>query len=133
MLLSGIGPAAQSKALGIKSVVDLPDVGQNMQDHPLLVTNYQVNASFTLDDFNSNTTLQGEQLAQWEADRTGLFTLGVCNQWAWERLPSSDPIFSTVADPSAGPTAPHFQLIYSVSSCYRCVVGLIANWDGYTL
>jgi choline dehydrogenase len=33
LLLSGIGPAADLKALGIEVVADLPGVGQNLQDH----------------------------------------------------------------------------------------------------
>jgi choline dehydrogenase len=33
LLLSGIGPAAQLRALGIPVAVDLPGVGQNLQDH----------------------------------------------------------------------------------------------------
>src|SRR3954452_3158760 len=33
LLLSGIGPADQLKCLGIPVVVDLPGVGQNLQDH----------------------------------------------------------------------------------------------------
>ena len=33
MLLSGIGPAAELKALGINVVHDLPGVGKNLQDH----------------------------------------------------------------------------------------------------
>ncbi|EJF64358.1 alcohol oxidase [Dichomitus squalens] len=113
LLLSGIGPVAQSKSLGIKSLVDLPDVGQNLQDHPLLTTNFQVSSSDTLDNLITNTTFQTEQLAQWEATQTGDFTLGACNQWAWERLPSNDTIFKSVSDPSSGPTAPHYQLIFS--------------------
>lgn len=114
-MLSGIGPSAQSKALKISTLVDLPDVGQNMQDHPLLTTNYAVSSTDTLDQLISNATLQGDQLSQWLESQTGDFTLGACNQWAWGRLPSSDPIFQTVTDPSAGPTSPHYQLIFSVS------------------
>lgn len=34
LLLSGIGPADQLQALGIDIVMDLPGVGQNLQDHP---------------------------------------------------------------------------------------------------
>jgi len=34
LLLSGIGPAAQLSALGIPVVLDLPGVGENLQDHP---------------------------------------------------------------------------------------------------
>ena len=33
---SGIGPAAELRALGIVSVVDLPGVGSNLVDHPLV-------------------------------------------------------------------------------------------------
>jgi choline dehydrogenase len=33
LMLSGVGPAAHLSALGIEPVVDLPGVGQNLQDH----------------------------------------------------------------------------------------------------
>jgi choline dehydrogenase len=33
---SGIGPAAELRALGVTPVVDLPGVGRNLSDHPLL-------------------------------------------------------------------------------------------------
>ena len=115
VLLSGIGPRAQLSKLGISTLVDLPDVGQNMQDHPLLTTNYKVKSTDTLDNLVSNTTFQTEQLNEWLTSRTGDFTLGACNQWAWGRLPDNSSIYKTVKDPSAGTTAPHYQLIFSVS------------------
>jgi len=34
LMLSGIGPADELKALGIAAVADLPGVGQNLMDHP---------------------------------------------------------------------------------------------------
>ena len=129
MLLSGIGPAAQSQALGITPVVDSPDVGQNLQDHPLLGTNYKVSSTDTLDNLVTNTTLQAEQLALWQQNRTGKFTLGVCNQWIWERLPDDDAIFNTVDDPSAGPTAPHYQLIFSVGTALSSAVAHCEPWS----
>lgn len=36
---SGIGPKALLEAAGIATVVDLPGVGQNFQDHPMVFTN----------------------------------------------------------------------------------------------
>lgn len=36
LLLSGIGPADELRALGVPVAVDLPGVGRNLQDHPLL-------------------------------------------------------------------------------------------------
>ncbi|MBV9002456.1 MAG: GMC family oxidoreductase N-terminal domain-containing protein [Solirubrobacterales bacterium] len=36
LMLSGIGPAADLTRLGIRSVVDLPGVGHNLQEHPII-------------------------------------------------------------------------------------------------
>ena len=41
LMLSGIGPAGQLRQQGIDPVVDLPGVGQNLQDHMLLGVGYQ--------------------------------------------------------------------------------------------
>ncbi|MGL4620494.1 GMC family oxidoreductase [Chroococcidiopsis sp.] len=41
LMLSGIGDAAHLQALGISVVVDLPGVGQNLQDHILALVSYQ--------------------------------------------------------------------------------------------
>jgi choline dehydrogenase len=41
LMLSGIGPAEHLRALGIPVVVDLPGVGQNLQDHLRLQVIYQ--------------------------------------------------------------------------------------------
>jgi choline dehydrogenase len=40
LLLSGIGPAGQLRALGIDVVADLPAVGENLQDHPAVLAFY---------------------------------------------------------------------------------------------
>ena len=40
LMLSGIGPAAQLRALGIDVVADLPGVGENLQDHPTVLASY---------------------------------------------------------------------------------------------
>ena len=40
LLLSGIGPARQLRALGIEPVADLPGVGHNLQDHPVALACY---------------------------------------------------------------------------------------------
>jgi choline dehydrogenase-like flavoprotein len=40
LLLSGIGPAARLTELGISPVIDLPGVGENLQDHPVVTLTY---------------------------------------------------------------------------------------------
>lgn len=40
LLLSGIGPAARLAKLGIGPVIDLPGVGENLQDHPVVTLTY---------------------------------------------------------------------------------------------
>ncbi|MBC7047326.1 choline dehydrogenase, partial [Salmonella enterica subsp. enterica serovar Heidelberg] len=40
LMRSGIGPADALRALGIPVVLDLPGVGENLQDHPVLPVAY---------------------------------------------------------------------------------------------
>jgi choline dehydrogenase len=40
LMLSGVGPAEQLRALGVPVVVDLPAVGRNLQDHLLVPLNF---------------------------------------------------------------------------------------------
>lgn len=54
LLLSGIGDAEQLQALGISVVVDLPGVGQNLQDHILVAMPYEATQ-----DLHTATTSNG--------------------------------------------------------------------------
>jgi choline dehydrogenase len=40
LMLSGVGPAGQLRALGINPVADIPGVGENLQDHPIALACY---------------------------------------------------------------------------------------------
>ncbi|KAF8808842.1 aryl-alcohol oxidase-like protein [Phlegmacium glaucopus] len=112
LMLSGIGPPSGLSPCGIKPIVNLPDVGQNLQDHPLVTSSFSVNASVTtLDPLLQNATFSAGQLSQWMQNRTGEFSLGASNQFGWLRLPSNASIFKTVQDPSAGPTSAHYEFI----------------------
>jgi choline dehydrogenase len=50
LMLSGIGPAGQLHALGIEVAADLPGVGENLQDHPYLVTVWDLPGGGSLAD-----------------------------------------------------------------------------------
>ncbi|KEP49713.1 GMC oxidoreductase [Rhizoctonia solani 123E] len=71
--VSGVGPKALTDSLNIKSVVDLPGVGQNLQDHEATSVTWSVDGE-TWWDLLSNDTLQAEQLAEYRESSTGLWT-----------------------------------------------------------
>ncbi|MEG4396697.1 GMC family oxidoreductase N-terminal domain-containing protein [Microcoleus sp. BROC3] len=56
LLLSGIGDAKHLKALGIPVVADLPGVGQNLQDHPVVSVTHEA----TQDLHTASTSSIGE-------------------------------------------------------------------------
>ncbi|CAE6440712.1 unnamed protein product [Rhizoctonia solani] len=71
--VSGVGPKALMDSLKIQSVVDLPGVGQNLQDHEATSVTWSVDGA-TWADLAGNATLQEEQLAEYRESATGLWT-----------------------------------------------------------
>lgn len=72
--LSGIGPAARLRDLGIESRVDLP-VGYNLQDHITATIEFTTPAgTLTWGQLEDNRTMFDEQLAQYRATKTGMMT-----------------------------------------------------------
>jgi choline dehydrogenase len=51
MLLSGLGPAEELRALGIPVVVDVPEVGRNLHDHFGVDIVYELSGPFSLDKY----------------------------------------------------------------------------------
>lgn len=49
LMLSGIGPAAELESVGIEPVLDLPGVGANLQDHPVVPVIYHATSPVSLD------------------------------------------------------------------------------------
>ncbi|KAH6904200.1 GMC oxidoreductase-domain-containing protein, partial [Coprinopsis sp. MPI-PUGE-AT-0042] len=73
LLLSGIGDARELKGLGIHPTIDLPSVGKNLTEHPILATMWNVTEA-TVIDVSQNQTYQEEVLKQWQASKTGPLT-----------------------------------------------------------
>jgi choline dehydrogenase len=73
LMLSGIGPADELKALGIEPVHDLPGVGRNLNEHPNITVVFELNRQ---DTFTRYLRLDRATLhaAQWFLTRTGPFT-----------------------------------------------------------
>jgi choline dehydrogenase len=107
LMLSGIGPAASLKAAGIEPVLDLPGVGQNLRDHPVLIASWAAqdvvvppSVTLTVQTALRATTpgssgaldMQLFSFRDEGRDRFGLpFTLNHADSAGELRLQSSDP------------------------------------------
>ncbi|KAK6443082.1 hypothetical protein LTR95_000599 [Oleoguttula sp. CCFEE 5521] len=68
--LSGIGNKTILAAAGINSVVDLPSVGENLQDHLRIQNSYQLKPKYpSFDDLRLNASYVAEQLALYNANK----------------------------------------------------------------
>ncbi|KAI0642211.1 alcohol oxidase [Trametes meyenii] len=113
LMLSGLGPSDQLKGLGIPTIVDLPDVGQHLADHPSVALPYGA-ASVQDDIFTNlarNATFFNDTISEWEAKRQGIATNSVSNNIGFFRIAANDSVFKTQPDPSSGPTAPHLEFL----------------------
>jgi choline dehydrogenase len=88
LMLSGIGPADELRALGIDPVADLPGVGRNLQDHVVVAMTYQARGDVT---FNRHLRFDRVALAalQWKLFGTGALSQIPLSCWAFRKtLPS---------------------------------------------
>ena len=70
LMLSGIGPAAHLKAMGVEPQLDIPGVGQNLQDHPIALTFWGASKPVTFDNKIRLDRL-ALSLLQWQLFGTG--------------------------------------------------------------
>jgi choline dehydrogenase len=86
LMLSGIGPADHLQALGIPFVLDVPGVGQNLQDHITAYLNYR--SPGNLETFG--VSLAGgwrllKAMLEWRRQRTGRITSFIAESAAYFR------------------------------------------------
>jgi len=112
LLHSGIGDAAALASLGIKSLVDLPSVGQNLTDHIGVSSTWLVNSTKTYDTVLRNTTLFNEILDQWMESRTGINVDTSENHLAFLRLPENSTVLQKFGDPAAGNETAHYEFLF---------------------
>ncbi len=120
-MLSGIGKRQDLIAVGIQPIVDLPEVGQNLTDHPLLPIQWNANSNETLDPISRGGEALDAALEQYHANGTGrLAANGVSNHMcvffdhgsgliadesdrAFYRLPENSSVLAEFGDPTSGP------------------------------
>ncbi|KAJ7822434.1 aryl-alcohol-oxidase from pleurotus Eryingii [Mycena leptocephala] len=89
---SGVGSATILRGLGLPTLLDLPSVGGNASDHPVLSATWAVSDNETTESVQQNATRFAEAFAEWNATKTG---------------PSRRP-----AQRTSGPTSPHIELMF---------------------
>lgn len=114
LLNSGFGDSAALTRVGVKPLVHLPSVGQNLTDHAFVANTWQVNSTNTFETAIRNATLMEEQLREWNETRMGPYAASTFNVAGWLRAPKDSPAFDNFTDPAAGPHTAHFEFIIAV-------------------
>jgi hypothetical protein len=96
--------------------LDLPSVGQNATEQPLIQAGWSVNSTQTVDSIHQNATLFNDAYREWNTTHTGPFVEISITHIAWLRLDADSPIFDNVTDPAAGPNTPHIEIGFAVST-----------------
>ncbi|KAF5327359.1 hypothetical protein D9619_004993 [Psilocybe cf. subviscida] len=113
LMLSGIGDKNELQKVGVKAIVDLPDVGGNMQDHAFVAVQWTVNSNKTQDTLTEQPLLFEAARKQYDATHTGIFANNPAgNHIGWFRLPDDSPVLKQFGDPSAGPHSPHYEMMF---------------------
>jgi choline dehydrogenase-like flavoprotein len=115
LLYSGIGASSELSDVGINPLVDLPSVGKNLTDHPLMTNKWLVNSTDTRDDFYRNSSLQTELFASYFSGDGEFLVDTPGGQVGFARIPEDHPIYANEEDPSAGPLSPHYEFLPIVS------------------
>ncbi|KAG2121378.1 GMC oxidoreductase-domain-containing protein [Suillus cothurnatus] len=99
---SGIGAEAILKRCGIEQLVNLPGVGENYQDHNLVIAPYlAVDGAVTMDAiWRGESILQGKYLEQWNSNGKSLIAQnGLDSKIKWrpddEELKAMSPTFQS--------------------------------------
>jgi len=74
--LSGIGSASIIARHGIKPVLDMPGVGENLQDHYMVRICFKSAAPYTIFDFLGSNWYKVRELAKYAVSRRGMFACG---------------------------------------------------------
>lgn len=117
--ISGIGPAAHLKSIGVDVIHDLPGVGANLSDHYAVRVSQRVRNAVSINELARPPRLMGE-IARWLTVGRGALTFGV----------SSAQIFCHSRD---GLASPDTQLLFSPASYDENKFGTLEKKPGVTI
>ncbi|KZV75245.1 GMC oxidoreductase [Peniophora sp. CONT] len=109
LMLSGIGAEEELCALDIPLILDVSDIGKNLQDHPWVPLQWTVNDT-SLDELQRQPSMLEAAFAQYNTSKTGVIANNPGgNHVAWLRLPDNSTILQEFGDPTTGPLSPHYE------------------------
>jgi choline dehydrogenase len=117
--ISGIGPAAHLKSIGIDVQHDLAGVGANLSDHYVARVSHRVRNARSINEMSRGVRLVGE-IAKWVTVGRGALTFGV----------SSAQCFCRSRE---GLASPDIQLLFSPASYDPSVFGALEREPGATV
>ncbi|EPS44367.1 hypothetical protein H072_1636 [Dactylellina haptotyla CBS 200.50] len=136
---SGIGQTAVLSKAGIKSVLNLPGVGENLQDHVYVSVAYQLKTGFTsFDSLTTNATYAAEQMALYQAGKPSAFDYNGSNFafLNWKQILGNDSAMMLLASQAASPSNVVDQTKLNYLTCDSVKAGVpqveIIFADGYT-
>ncbi|KAH8890589.1 GMC oxidoreductase [Thozetella sp. PMI_491] len=103
--LSGIGQTSVLENIGIETLIDLPGVGENLQDHLSIRNVYQLKPEYTsLDKLRYNATYASEQLALWNNRALSHYDYGISGVsfMNWKTAIGDDAALLSLAQGAAG-------------------------------
>ncbi len=127
LMLSGIGPAGELRALGIAPVLDRPSVGQNLQEHANAVITFALNQPLSM-----TGELRWDRLAlavlRWAVAGTGVVAHmpTECVSFLRTRPESERPDIELLLSPVSPDAAPWFPGITApVGHCFSSRIALL--------
>ena len=117
--VSGVGPAAHLKSIGVPIVHDLPGVGENLSDHYAIRISHRVRDARSINELSRPPRLLGE-IVRFIATGRGALTFGVSSAQAFVR--SRD-----------GLASPDIQLLFSPASYDENRFGVLEREPGMTI
>jgi choline dehydrogenase len=117
--VSGIGPAAHLRSIGVPVVHDLPGVGANLSDHYAIRISHRVKNAVSINEMSRGLRLARE-VTRWLTTGRGALTFGVSSAQAFAR--SRD-----------GLASPDIQLLFSPASYDQNKFGALEREPGMTI
>ncbi|KAF8067881.1 aryl-alcohol oxidase precursor [Lyophyllum atratum] len=113
LLNSGIGNPSSLKAVDVQSLVNLPEVGENLGDHSFLANPWLVNSTDTFEPFLRDPVVQNKDITQWSETGKGPMVNTISSHYGFFRIPKSNSVLSNGGDPTSGPNTPHYEFLVS--------------------